>query len=197
MSEARRRVLKAAISCFGSKGYAATTIADIELAAGLTPGAGGTYRHFRSKRAILDAVIEATVSASNDELAPPQTDLEQTAHNSLAYMGDDMMRIFFTDLAEFPEHRERIIQRLVTGPYRIVGERISKHNPTADGPAFAAVLLGSLINFRVIEVLYGKGGNGISQKRFVDAWGQLYRLGLGTSPKPHAKKAATAKSAKR
>ena len=178
MSDARRRVLRAAISCFAAKGYSATKISDIELAAGLTPGAGGTYRHFPTKRAILDAVIDATVGASDDELAPPQNDLEATAHSSLAYMGADLMRIFFRDLDEFPEHRERIVDRLVTGPYRIVAERIGKVNPGIDAEATAAVMLGSLINFRIIEVLIGEGRNGIDQQRFVDAWADLYRLRL-------------------
>jgi AcrR family transcriptional regulator len=178
MSDARRRVLQAAISCFAAKGYSATKIADIELAAGLTPGAGGTYRHFPTKRAILDAVIDAIVGASDDELAPPQNDLEATAHSSLAYMRPELMRIFFRDLDEFPEHRERIVDRLVTGPYRIVAERIGNVNPGIDAEATAAVLLGSLINFRIIETLIGPGRNGIDQQRFVDAWADLYRLRL-------------------
>src|SRR4051812_26242034 len=85
MSDARRRVVVAATTCFGSKGYAATTIADIEEAAGLARGGGGTYRHFKSKQAILEAVIDAIVAASDDELAPPATDLEGAAHDSLRY----------------------------------------------------------------------------------------------------------------
>ena len=176
MTEARRRVLQAAIACFGAKGYAATTIADIEQAAGLTAGAGGTYRHFPSKRAILDAVISATIGASDDELAPPSPDLEKAAHDSLAYMGADLMRIFFRDLDQFPEHRERIVQRLVSGPYSIVAQRIAQQNPQIDSEATAAVMLGSLINFRVIEVLIGVGSNGVTQERFVNAWANLFRL---------------------
>jgi AcrR family transcriptional regulator len=180
MSEARRRVLKAAITCFGTKGYAATTIADIEEAAGLTPGAGGTYRHFPSKRAMLEAVIDATVAAPDDELAPPQDDLETTAHQSLAYMGEDMMRIFFRDLDDFPGQRQRIIERMVDGPYRIVAGRLAERNPNIDAEATAAVFLGALINFRIIEVLIGQGANGVSQERFVDAWADLYRLRVRT-----------------
>lgn len=39
---------------FGAQGFKATTIAQIEAAAGLSPGAGGLYRHFASKRALLE-----------------------------------------------------------------------------------------------------------------------------------------------
>jgi len=174
-SKARRRVVKAAMSCFAAKGYAATTIADIEQAAGLAVGAGGTYRHFRSKKAMLEAVVDAIVNVPDDELAPPGDDIEQTAHDSLAYMDADLTRLFFRDLDEFPEQRSKIIDRSVTGPYRIVAERIAAANSDVDAEATAAVILGSLIYFRVLEVLIGEGASGVSQDRFVDAWADLYR----------------------
>lgn len=37
----RERILTEAMRLFGEKGYEATTIAEIEAAAGLTPGSGG------------------------------------------------------------------------------------------------------------------------------------------------------------
>lgn len=46
-------VAAAAIDLFAHKGYRETTVGDIEAAAGLTPRAGGFYRHFRSKDAVL------------------------------------------------------------------------------------------------------------------------------------------------
>lgn len=175
-------MIRAAIACFGSKGYAATKLSDIERAAGLAPGSGGTYRHFASKQAILEAVVDAIVGVPDDELAPPSPDIEQTAHEQLHYMGADMMRIFFRDLDDFPEQRQRIVDRLVTGPYRIVAERIAETNPSVDGEAIAAVMLGSLINFRVIEVLIGEGRNGISEDRFVTTWAQVYRAAVAPGP---------------
>ena len=41
------------------------------------------------------------------------------------------------------------------------------------------MLLGSLINFRVIEVLIGEGRNGVSEERFVNAWARVYRAAIG------------------
>jgi len=183
MSDARRRVIRAAMTCFGQKGYAATTIADIERAAGLTVGAGGTYRHFPSKRAILEAVIDTIVSAPDDVLAPPSPDIEATAHESLDYMNAELVRFFFRDLDAHPDQRDRIVDRLVTGPYRIVAARIAETNPTIDAKGAAAVLLGSLINFRVIEVLIGEGRNGVSRSRFIKTWSDTYRL-VANTPRP-------------
>jgi AcrR family transcriptional regulator len=168
-------VIAAAIQCFASKGYAATKIADIERAAGLSVGAGGTYRHFASKRAILEAVIDAAVNAPDDEIAPPDDDVEATAHEMLDYMRADMLRIYLRDLDEFPEQRRRINERTIGTAYRRVADRIAAGNPTIDAEAAAAILLGSLINFRVNEVLVGDDANGVDRDRFVSTWGALYR----------------------
>lgn len=175
MSEARSRVLTAAVECFAARGYAATTIADIERAAGLSVGAGGTYRHFPSKQAILEAVIDATVDVPDDEIAPPSSDIEATAHEMLDYMRSDMLRIYLRDLDEFPEQRARINERMRNTSYRVVAERIAAGNPEIDAEAAAAVILGSLINFRVNEVLVGEHANGVDRDRFVTTWAAIYR----------------------
>src|ERR1700761_1626328 len=54
----RERIVDEAMRLFSQNGYAATSVARIESAAGLTPGAGGLYHHFRSKEAVLAAGIE-------------------------------------------------------------------------------------------------------------------------------------------
>ncbi len=175
MSEPRRRVLNAAIKCFGSKGYAATTIADIEAAAGLSVGAGGTYRHFTSKQAMLEAVVDAAVAAPDEEIAPPGPDIEAVAHEMLDYMRTDMMRIYLRDLDDFPDQRKRINDRTINGSYRVVAKRIAEQNPNIDAEAAAAVILGSLINFRVNEALVGEDANGVSRDRFIATWAAIYR----------------------
>src|SRR5687768_12967483 len=54
----REVLIDAALRLFASEGYRGTTIRKIEEAAGLTPGAGGLYRHFRSKEELLLAAVE-------------------------------------------------------------------------------------------------------------------------------------------
>ena len=49
----RQRLVAEAMRLFGEQGYAATTVAEIEAAAGLSPGSGSLYRHFPSKQALL------------------------------------------------------------------------------------------------------------------------------------------------
>jgi AcrR family transcriptional regulator len=54
----REVLIDAALTLFANEGYRGTTIRKIEEAAGLSPGAGGMYRHFRSKEELLLAAVE-------------------------------------------------------------------------------------------------------------------------------------------
>jgi len=174
-ADARSRILSAAVECFAAQGYAATKIADIERAAGLSVGAGGTYRHFESKRAILEAVLELVLAAPDEEIAPPGDDVEAIAHEMLDYMRADLLRIYLRDLDEFPDQRRRINERTVETSYRVVAGKIAAANSSIDADAAAAVLLGSLINFRINEALIGPDANGVDRDRFVRTWGAIYR----------------------
>jgi len=178
MSAARNRVLRAAVQCFADKGYNATTIADIETAAGLSPGAGGTYRHFPSKQAMLEAVVNTVVAAPDDEIAPRGDDVEAIAHRMLDYMDARLVRIFFRDLGQFPKLRQQINERTLSGSYRVVAERIASRNPNIDAEAAAAVILGALVNFRVNEALIGDDANGVDRDRFIATWGAMYRQAM-------------------
>jgi AcrR family transcriptional regulator len=54
----RERLLTEAMRLFSDKGFEATSVSQIEAAAGLAAGSGALYRHFKSKDALLDAGID-------------------------------------------------------------------------------------------------------------------------------------------
>jgi AcrR family transcriptional regulator len=54
----RERLVTEAMRLFGEQGYQATSVAQIEAAAGLAPGSGALYHHFKSKQALLEAGID-------------------------------------------------------------------------------------------------------------------------------------------
>ncbi|WP_286135182.1 TetR/AcrR family transcriptional regulator [Mycobacterium sp. UM_Kg1] len=54
----RDRLLTAAMRLFSEQGYRATSVAQIEAAAGLAPGSGALYHHFKSKESLLAAGID-------------------------------------------------------------------------------------------------------------------------------------------
>lgn len=54
----RDRLLDEAMRLFSHKGFEATSVSQIEAAAGLSAGSGALYRHFKSKDALLAAGID-------------------------------------------------------------------------------------------------------------------------------------------
>ena len=164
--------------CFAAKGFSATTMADIEAAAGFVPRTGGTYRHFRSKEAILTAAIDAALAENDDVLAPVPTTLEGAARDGLAQLDRqrDLMRVLFRDLDQFPELMRRVAERLVKGPYRLVAERTAAVAPNVDAAAVAALMVGGLVNYKVIETIVGERPGGVDEERLVAAWAHLYAL---------------------
>jgi AcrR family transcriptional regulator len=64
---ARDQIAQAALAVFALKGYAASSMEDICLAAGCSKG--GLYHHFRTKRAVLGGVVDRL--AARAALLPP------------------------------------------------------------------------------------------------------------------------------
>ena len=76
-SDTRGRVTDEAVKLFSRKGFADTSVAEIERAAGLKPGAGGLYAHFDSKADLALTAIEAQwqiVRAECDSIFSPMVD---------------------------------------------------------------------------------------------------------------------------
>jgi AcrR family transcriptional regulator len=62
----REKIIAQAVRLICQRGYGETTVGDIESAAGLSPRAGGFYRHFKSKEDALIAALaklEAEIGA--------------------------------------------------------------------------------------------------------------------------------------
>jgi AcrR family transcriptional regulator len=54
----RERLVTEAMRLFSEQGYKATSVAQIEAAAGLAAGSGALYHHFKSKESLLTAGID-------------------------------------------------------------------------------------------------------------------------------------------
>jgi AcrR family transcriptional regulator len=65
----RDRILDAALDLFAEKGFAGTTISDIERRVGLASGTGSLHRHFRSKDEVLHAATEREVHRIMGDIA--------------------------------------------------------------------------------------------------------------------------------
>jgi AcrR family transcriptional regulator len=165
---AAQRVLGAAMSLFAERGYSTTSIADIERAAGLTVGAGGIYRHFPSKLAMLEAGVRAIVEADEDiQRAQPVPGLslrEQLllyARVGLVMIRSQraLIRLLYRDLDEVPELLAEVKERLVHSGTREFARRLrdlAKTNDldaSRDFDAVAALYVGAVVNVGVLEAV--------------------------------------------
>jgi AcrR family transcriptional regulator len=180
----RERILDEAMRLFSEHGYAATSIAKIEAAAGLTPGAGGLYHHFASKEAVLGAGIERqlarlaalreirNVLGSLDDL---NAELTLMARYILAELDSEseLLRILASDARNRPQLLSSAVEQLVssmfTGFAAWIGERAERTIPAEEASAIAAFGLGSLLSSRLLRDVLGIPTQ-VEDPMLVDTW---------------------------
>jgi AcrR family transcriptional regulator len=191
-SNSAERLLREAIRLFAEKGYERTSVADIQTAAGLNPGSGALYKHYASKEAVLAAAVDDFIAGMNDaddalaELAPTAADgLEPLARATLAMLARDrdMLRILWRELDQFPALRDRARNERIQVAYAALGGWVRARSEagelaTDDPEATAAVMLASLVMFRLLASCLGETPGRISEERFVGAWLALTKNGV-------------------
>lgn len=167
--DTRRRLLDEGLKLFARNGYAATTVGEIERAAGLAPRRGGLYRHFASKAALLDAAVAqhaADIERAREDLtAAPDETPEQTAFKFSKWMLADMDRQrTMTQILErsgprVSKARSKFRANSQAG-FLAVSEMIGfwakARNVALDPRAMAVILMGAIVNFRRSEWTLGK-----------------------------------------
>jgi AcrR family transcriptional regulator len=184
----RERIVSAAIELFAQRGYRATTVGDIEGAAGLTPRSGGLYKHFGSKKEVLEAALDRYVSAfeamrSVMDLMPLgdlRAELTLLARWTLQELAKeyDFCRILERESQEFPELLRRMKEVVVRGAYRQAAEFARRRLADVglqeqDCEAIAAIALGALVNYRAEQGLFGEAPAGVDEERLVKTWVDL------------------------
>lgn len=191
----RDEIVSAARRCFAERGYAGSSIRHLEEAAGLSAGAGGLYRHFPSKRALLAAVVEAEIESNRTAVVemhePPATDartaLEHGCRAGLAQLDRqvDLMRILFRDLPAFPELVETVRAGLSDEVYRAFADRVAAGQAAGvvradiDPEAVAVLAIGPLVDRKVKQHLLGYSPLDVDDDRLVAAWVDLFTGHLG------------------
>jgi AcrR family transcriptional regulator len=191
-STTRERIVDEAMHLFSEHGYAATSIAKIEAAAGLTPGAGGIYHHFASKEAVLAAGIErqlARLGALREirnvlgSLGDLEAELTLTARYVLAELDSEseLLRILASDARSRPQLLTSAVEQLVsstfTGFATWIGERATRSIPAEEARAIAAFGLGSLLSSRLLRDVLGIPPQ-VDDGALVDTWVKMMTAAL-------------------
>jgi|SRR6185312_3703724 len=186
-STTRDRIVDEAMRLFSERGYAGTSIAKIESAAGLTPGAGGLYHHFKSKEAVLAAGIERHLSrlqALRDirralsPLGDLRAELTLTARYILVELDSEaeLLRILAAEAGGRAELLTKAVEELLKattdGFAGWVRERAERPLSSEEAMSIAAVGLGSLIGSRLLGNVLGIPFP-VDDDAFVATWVQL------------------------
>jgi AcrR family transcriptional regulator len=198
----RERIINESLRLFAERGYAATSVAEIEAAAGLSPGAGGLYRHFKSKYEVLAAVINEHATRTRGQIAESLAELsgmeasadleERLSHlcrAGLAKMREEseLTRVFFRDLSQFPELvavvRQGLLQPMFDAIVTWFRDQAEYRDAELDWTGIAAVLGGSVVHYRLFQETVGGSPGHAEKDQFVAAW---VRLAVGLLPSPAA-----------
>ncbi|WP_165170397.1 TetR/AcrR family transcriptional regulator [Adlercreutzia sp. ZJ242] len=107
--DTRNDILNAAMELFATQGFAATTVKDIATRVGVKDAS--LYNHFKSKRAIFEAIIERELAhlqdLSDQDSAPHEVGAPREAAidpaSSLAQSDDELEAVIFTGYRPFFE----------------------------------------------------------------------------------------------
>jgi AcrR family transcriptional regulator len=180
----RDRLVTEAMRLFGEQGYQATSITQIEAAAGLAPGSGALYHHFKSKEALLDAGIDR------------QLDRRRAMHDIRAlFAGLGDLRIELTMLGRYvltvldeetqllqiaartpPDQSSRLnsaYAALVNGLYAEVAGWIKGWIPKIsdwNAKAIAAIAVDALLGKRATSTVFRIPAADIDDEQYIAEW---------------------------
>jgi len=174
------RLLDTALAQFVARGVDGVTVTDLEQGAGLSPGSGSFYRHFRSKDDVLAAVVDREITRAVERRAeePAGASLEEHYAWALDNLGRmrSLIALLVRDGARLP-HLDRIQTVLAEGGSRIdatdLADRMARGEiPVRDADAVAAVVLFAVVGHHLAERFFG-GTVGVDRERFASALASL------------------------
>lgn len=181
----RERIVTEALRLFAERGYAGTSVAAIEGAAGLSPHSGSLYTHFASKEDVLTAAIDRAVGlaeagfalASMLPLGDLRSEMTLIARGSLMLMGTwrDLIRVMLKESDQFPAQVADARARLFDTSYRFLADWLGAKAKTGELPdrdfeAITSIWLGSVEHYWVMSNVYAGPPLGLDDERFIAQW---------------------------
>src|SRR6476661_4012356 len=154
-SSTKERLLDEAMRLFGERGYDATSVAEIERSAGLTPGAGGLFHHFPNKEAVLVAGIERhlarleavrQIRGAIPPLGDPRAELTLVARYVFRELEEEqqLLRVLVSESRQRPQLLTGAVDQVVRGTFDEFASMAGRLGVTEVG---AALALASLVAF--------------------------------------------------
>jgi AcrR family transcriptional regulator len=184
----KERIVEEAMRLFGEKGYKGASIVQIEAAAGLSPGAGGLYRHFSSKEELLiagvrrhlerlDALREVReVFADYGDL---RAELAVTARYFLTELDSqtELFRILVSERRQRPELLSRAVDELIASTFKSFADWLRQVAGKGLGEdqamAISTLALGSLLSSRLLRNVVGVESLSVDDEAIVPTWVEM------------------------
>ncbi|OHU99047.1 TetR/AcrR family transcriptional regulator [Mycobacterium talmoniae] len=181
----RDQLLTAALALFAAKGYAATSVADIQQACGLAAGSGALYKHFSSKRALLEAAVAhrtAGIVAARqqyDARTPDSVEGAVRAAGELIWRNltdsQELLRVMLREPDELGDLDEQTWRIITDNAYQRFADELTAANDAGrtripDPQATAAVAIAALSYFASLRALTRRTPGNVDDDRFFEAW---------------------------
>jgi AcrR family transcriptional regulator len=181
----KERIVEEAMRLFGEKGYKGASITQIEAASGLSPGAGGLYRHFKSKEELLAAGVQRHLERLDalrdvrqvfNSFGDLRDQLAITARYFLAELDSqtELLRILVSERRQWPQLLSKAVDELIASTYQsfadwlcqVAGSDLSKQRATM----IATLALGSLLSSRLLRNVIGVEALSIDDEAIIPTW---------------------------
>lgn len=174
------------MTLFSERGFRGTSITQIETAAGLTPGAGGIYHHFKTKDALLDAGVQRQLQrlrALRDirelfsDIGDLRIELMVTGRYALVVLDreQELLRIVALESRSNPVLLRRAREELVESIFRGFSGWLEEAADisTERAAAITAVALGALLSNRLLAALDLQPAGTVDDDTFLRTWVQM------------------------
>jgi AcrR family transcriptional regulator len=194
----RDRLLDAAIALFARQGYASTSVADIQQACGLSPGSGALYKHFPSKKALLQEATRrhveqiGAVRDEYDRTRPSDTKsaLRQGAGRIWATIDNNaqLLRVMFREPEALDDMIDELWEAFAANAYQRTARALSAAKDAGlsqvdDPEATSTVLVAALAYLPIVQLLIHRTPGKLDADRFREAWLRLAEsVFTGTPP---------------
>jgi AcrR family transcriptional regulator len=184
----RDRLLDAAIALFARQGYSSTSVADIQQACGLSPGSGALYKHFPSKKALLQEATRRHVEqmgAMRDEYdrtraSDAKSALRQGAEQIWASIDNNsqLLRVMFREPEALDDMIDELWSAVAANAYQRTALALSAAKDAGvsqveDPEATSTVLVAALAYLPIVQMLIRRNPGKLDADRFREAWLRL------------------------
>jgi AcrR family transcriptional regulator len=184
----KERIVEEAMRLFSEKGYKGASIIQIEAAAGLSPGAGGLYRHFSSKEELLVAGVRRHLERLEalrevrqvfTDYGDLRAELAVTARYFLTELDSqtELFRILVSERRQRPELLNRAVEELIASTYKSFADWLrqvaGKNLGEDEAMTISTLAIGSLLSSRLLRHVVGVESLSVGDEAIIPTWVEM------------------------